>query len=89
LTRIVHTIVLEGEDEEVWPFNKDLKTHIQLLKDSADKDGKVLLTHEYERDDGKSGGSNAMKLAGLAGKGLKAGWDFLFKEEKDSGQKAS
>ena len=84
MTKITHTIVLEGEDEEVWPFNKNLRTLIEGFKKSVGE-SKVVIVHEYVKGEQKNGGSNAGKLAGLAGKGVKAGWDFLFKEEKTDG----
>ena len=85
MTKITHTIVLEGEDEEVWPLNKNLKTLIDGFKKSTEENGKVGMIHEYVKGEAKNGGSNASKLAKLGGKGIRAGWDFLFKEEKEAG----
>ena len=81
MTRITHTIVLEGEDEEVWPFNKNLRVLIDGFKKSTE-DSKVVMVHEYVKGEVKDGGSNASKLAKLGGKGVRGAWDFLFKEEK-------
>jgi hypothetical protein len=80
MTRIIHTIVLEGEDEEVWPFNKDLRTHIAGLKDQCDKEGKVTMTHEYSKDGKKGSG-------GLIVKGGKALYNFLMSD--DNGKKTA
>ena len=84
MTRIVHTIVLEGEDEHVWPFNRDLKQHISLLQEQAGKEQGITMTVSQARDvEGKNGGSRAGKITKLASRGLKAGWDFMFKEEAE------
>lgn len=80
--KIVHQIVLEGPPEEVYPASKDLKTHIGQLKTEFEKNGLSVL-HEFSADgSGVAGGSRAMKVASFAGKQVKAGLDFLFKEEK-------
>lgn len=71
MTKIVHVITLEGEDEEVWPFNKDLRQHIQLLKESAEKEGRIVLTHEYAKD----GKGDGLIKSGFSL--LKKGWDAL------------
>ena len=84
MTKITHVITLEGDDEEVWPFNKDLRQHIASLKDSADKEGKVVMVHEYTRDgSGLGNGSLASKAARLTGKGIKSAWDYVFKDQED------
>ena len=88
MTKITHTIVLEGDDEEVWPFNKNLRTLIDGFKKSVEDSGNVNMVHEYTKGEPKNGGSKAGKLASLGGKGIKAGWDFLFKEEKENGEKS-
>ena len=80
MTRIVHTIVIEGEDEDVWPFNKDVKQHLKLLQDQAFQEKGLTMTMTQDRDKAQGNGSRASKIASLAGKGVKAGWDFIFKE---------
>jgi hypothetical protein len=87
--RIVHIITLEGPPEEVYPATKDLKTHISGLKDAFEKNGMTVL-HEYSADgNGLSGGSRMSKLLNLAGKGVKSGFDYMFKEEKEDGAKTA
>lgn len=81
MTKIVHTIILEGEDEHVWPFNRDLKQHISLLQEQAQKEEGITMTVSQDRDKViDNGGSRASKLGNLAKQGVKAGWDFMFKE---------
>lgn len=87
MTRIEYLIILDGPPEEVWPAKKDLQTHLDSLTVEFEKAG-VKVGYEWYADKASSG-SKAIKLAAWAGKGVKAGWDYLFKEEKADGSKTS
>lgn len=88
MTRIEYLIILDGPPEEAWPARKDLQTHLDALQVEFQKSG-LKVDYEWFADKTASSGSKAIKLAAWAGKGVKAGWDYLFKEEKADGTKTS
>lgn len=82
MTRIEYAIILEGPPEHVWPARKDLQAHIDALAQEMQKTPGLVVSSEWVADKTGNGGSNVMKIARLAGRGAKAGLDFLFKDEE-------
>lgn len=55
MTKIYHTIEIEGEDEDVWPLHAQLKKALSTFREDAEKDGKVKMLHEYSREQESKG----------------------------------